>query len=31
MPLHRFSLERTSEAHVAVERGAIGDVLIDVS
>jgi NADPH:quinone reductase len=31
LPLHRFSLEQTSEAHGAVERGAVGKVIIDVS
>ena len=31
LPLHRFSLEHTAEAHGAVERGAVGKVLIDVS
>ena len=30
LPLHRFSLEQTADAHVAVESGAIGKVLIDV-
>ena len=30
LPLHRFSLERTGEAHAAVESGAVGKVLIDV-
>jgi NADPH:quinone reductase len=30
LPLHRFSLDRTAEAHAAVERGAVGKVLIDV-
>jgi NADPH:quinone reductase len=30
LPLHRFPLERTADAHIAVERGAIGKVLIDV-
>ena len=31
LPLHRFPLDRTGEAHEAVERGAIGKVLVDVS
>ena len=30
LPLHRFSLERTADAHRAVEGGAVGKVLIDV-
>jgi NADPH:quinone reductase len=30
LPLHRFALEQTAEAHAAVERGAVGKVLIDV-
>jgi NADPH2:quinone reductase len=30
LPLHRFSLEQTGEAHAAVEGGAVGKVLIDV-
>jgi NADPH:quinone reductase len=30
LPLHRFPLDRTAEAHAAVERGAVGKVLIDV-
>jgi NADPH2:quinone reductase len=30
LPLHRFALEQTAEAHAAVEGGAIGKVLIDV-
>jgi NADPH2:quinone reductase len=29
--LHRFPLERTADAHAAVERGAVGKVLIDVA
>jgi NADPH2:quinone reductase len=29
LPLHRFPLERTADAHAAVEGGAIGKVLID--
>jgi NADPH2:quinone reductase len=31
LPLHRFSLEDTADAHAAVERGAVGKVLIDVT
>jgi len=31
LPLHRFPLDRTGAAHDAVERGAIGKVLVDVS
>ncbi|MGB6181527.1 MAG: zinc-binding dehydrogenase, partial [Rhodococcus sp. (in: high G+C Gram-positive bacteria)] len=31
LPLHRFPLERTAEAHAAVESGIVGKVLIDVS
>ncbi|MGH2848827.1 MAG: NADPH:quinone reductase [Thermoleophilaceae bacterium] len=31
LPLHRFPLDRTAEAHAAVERGAVGKVLIDLS
>ena len=30
LPLHRFPLERTADAHAAVEGGAIGKVLVDV-
>ncbi len=30
LPLHRFPLDRTGEAHAAVEGGAVGKVLIDV-
>ena len=30
LPLHRYPLERTAEAHAAVEQGAVGKVLIDV-
>ncbi len=30
LPLHRFPLERTGDAHAAVEAGAVGKVLIDV-
>jgi NADPH2:quinone reductase len=30
LPLHRFPLDRTAEAHAAVEAGAVGKVLIDV-
>lgn len=31
LPLHHFPLERTAEAHAAVEDGAVGKVLIDVT
>jgi NADPH:quinone reductase len=31
LPLHRFPLEQTAAAHAAVEGGAVGKVLIDVS
>lgn len=31
LPLHRFPLERAAEAHDAVQGGAVGKVLIDVS
>jgi len=31
LPLHRFPLERTADAHAAVEKGAVGKVLIDVT
>ncbi len=30
LPLHRFPLERTADAHDAVETGAVGKVLIDL-
>jgi NADPH2:quinone reductase len=30
LPLHRFPLERTADAHAAVEAGAVGKVLIDL-
>ena len=30
LPLHRFALERTGEAHDAVEQRVIGKVLIDI-
>jgi NADPH2:quinone reductase len=30
LPLHRFPLEQTADAQTAVERGAVGKVLIDV-
>jgi NADPH2:quinone reductase len=30
LPLHRFALEHTAQAHDAVERGAVGKVLIDI-
>jgi NADPH2:quinone reductase len=31
LPLHRFRLDQTSEAHAAVESGIVGKVLIDVA
>jgi NADPH2:quinone reductase len=31
LPVHRFTLERTADAHRAVEDGAVGKVLIDVA
>jgi NADPH2:quinone reductase len=31
LPLHHFPLERTAEAHAAVESGVVGKVLIDVA
>jgi NADPH2:quinone reductase len=31
LPLHRYSLEQTAEAHAAVEAGAVGKVLVDVA
>jgi NADPH2:quinone reductase len=31
LPLHRFTLDRTAEAHAAVEAGVVGKVLIDVA
>jgi NADPH2:quinone reductase len=31
LPLTRFTLEQTADAHAAVEHGAIGKVLIDVA
>ena len=31
LPLVRFPLERTADAHAAVEAGAVGKVLIDVA
>src|SRR6266545_3199174 len=31
LPLHHFPLERTADAHAAVQSGAVGKVLIDVS
>jgi NADPH2:quinone reductase len=30
LTLHRFPLDRTTDAHAAVERHAVGKVLIDV-
>ena len=31
LPLHRFPLERTGDAHAAVEAGAVGKVLVDLA
>ncbi|MDR7275980.1 NADPH:quinone reductase [Catenuloplanes atrovinosus] len=31
LPLHRFSLDHTADAHRAVERGTVGKVLVDVT
>jgi len=31
LPLHRYPLDRTGEAHAAVEAGAVGKVLVEVS
>jgi NADPH2:quinone reductase len=31
LPLHHFPLERTADAHAAVESGVIGKVLVDVT
>jgi NADPH:quinone reductase len=31
LPLHRFPLEQTGDAHAAVESGAVGKVLIDLA
>jgi NADPH2:quinone reductase len=31
LPLHHFPLERTADAHAAVETGAVGKVLVDVT
>ncbi len=31
LPLHRFPLDRAADAHAAVEGGAVGKVLIDVT
>jgi NADPH2:quinone reductase len=31
LPLHRYPLDRTADAHAAVESGAVGKVLIDVT
>ena len=31
LPLHHFPLEQTADAHAAVEDGAVGKVLIDVT
>jgi len=30
LPLHRFPLERTADAHAAVEDNVVGKVLIDI-
>jgi NADPH2:quinone reductase len=30
LPLHRFALEETADAHEAVQDGAVGKVLIDI-
>jgi NADPH:quinone reductase len=31
LPLHHFPLEKTAEAHAAVQNGAVGKVLIDIT
>ncbi|MBX6386404.1 MAG: NADPH:quinone reductase, partial [Microbispora sp.] len=31
LPLHHFPLERTADAHDAVESGVVGKVLVDVA
>ncbi|MCW2837173.1 MAG: Alcohol dehydrogenase, zinc-binding protein, partial [Marmoricola sp.] len=31
LPLHHFPLERTADAHAAVEAGVVGKVLVDVT
>jgi len=31
LPLHHFPLEQAAEAHRAVENGAVGKVLVDVT
>ena len=31
LPLHHYSLDRSADAHAAVEAGAVGKVLIDVA
>lgn len=31
LPLHRFPLERTADAHAAVEAGAVGKVLVEIA
>jgi NADPH2:quinone reductase len=31
LPLHHFPLEQTSQAHAAVENGAVGKVIIDIA
>ncbi|MFF1375773.1 NADPH:quinone reductase [Streptomyces sp. NPDC058308] len=30
LPLHRFTLERTADAHAALEQGVVGKVLLDI-
>jgi NADPH2:quinone reductase len=30
LPIHRFPLERTADAHAAVEAGAVGKVLVTI-
>jgi NADPH2:quinone reductase len=31
LPIHRYPLDRTAQAHTATENGAVGKVLIDVT
>jgi NADPH2:quinone reductase len=31
LPLHRFPLERTQEAHAAVQNNAVGKVIVEVT
>ena len=31
LPLHRFALEQTAEAHQAVEDAAVGKVVVDLA